>query len=335
MSSRRLVLLTLACTLEVLPGAVACSGKTQAEGTGGAGSTAGSGNGAVPSGVSGTAPGVSGAAQGMSGDVQSAASGAAQGGMAQGGATQGGASAGQGGSNWAGAPTAAAGSAGCLPVSQTRHARTAKSAGFKGDYAEDYGPLYYKNCTVAADCASACVKAGGTSDSCAASECVPSTEGPDHCLPPTYWVYLDQILTEGNSQESSVQVIMVNNPYRDQLLASNFQFEIPSGAKILGISFTVNEAAGSANMIADYSVRALANGNPVGLDRGHSKAWSTLFHPELYGDLADLWGTTWTADVINAEGFGIAITPLYLDTAGNERAYIDFIRGTVTYDTCK
>ena len=127
---------------------------------------------------------------------------------------------------------------------------------------------------------------------------------------------------------------MVNNPYRDQLLASNFQFEIPSGAKILGISFSINEAAGSENMVADYSVRAMVNSTAVGLDRGHTKAWSTTFHPEVYGGASDLWGTTWSVDDVNGAGFGISLTPLYLDTAGNERAYVDFIRATVTYDTC-
>jgi len=38
---------------------------------------------------------------------------------------------------------------------------------------------------------------------------------------------------------------------------------------------------------------------------------------------------------VNALGFGIALTPLYPDTAGNERAYVDFIRATLTYDVCK
>jgi hypothetical protein len=154
-------------------------------------------------------------------------------------------------------------------------------------------------------------------------------------LPPTYWIDFDKLLTEGSSQESSVYIIMVNNPYRDPLLASNFQFEIPSGAKILGISFSINEAAGSENMIADYSVRALANNAVVGLDRGHTTAWTTTFHPEVYGGPSDLWGATWTAEAVNGAGFGVALTPLYLETAGNERAYVDFIRATVTYDVCK
>ena len=49
----------------------------------------------------------------------------------------------------------------------------------------------------------------------------------------------------------------------------------------------------------------------------------------------DLWGTTWTAATIDASGFGVALTPMYLMSAGNDRAYVDFIRATVYYDTCQ
>ncbi len=228
---------------------------------------------------------------------------------------------------------AAGGASGCTGLSQTRSARTGKSAGFSGDYMTKYYPLYSHACNGAADCTAACVTAGGTQTSCAASECIDST--PDYCLPPTYWFDFDQLLTEGNTIESSVWIIMVNNPYRDQLLASNFQFEIPSGAKILGISFSFNESADFENVVGDYSVRALANSLPVGLDRAHTTAWTTTFHTESYGGAADLWGTTWTADEVNGPGFGVALTPLYLDSAGNARAYVDFIRATVTYDVCR
>jgi len=228
---------------------------------------------------------------------------------------------------------AAGGGSGCSALSQTRSARSGKSGGFSGDYQTQYYPLYSHACTGAADCSAACVTAGGTQTSCAASECVDST--PDYCLPPTYWFDFDRLLTEGNSEESSVWLIMVNNPYRDRLEASDFQFEIPGSATILGISFSINEAAGSADLIADYSVRAMANNLAVGLNRARTTPWNTLFHPEVYGGAADLWGANWTADIVNATGFGIALTPLYLDSAGNERAYVDFIRATVTYEVCK
>jgi len=353
MDLRRSVFWGLACALEMTCGVVACGGDAQSPGAAGASSTAGGSNGTAGSGAAHAgAGGAMSHAGGSSSATTGGTGGAATGGTATGGTAMGGAATGGTGSahagsaaggiggaatggaaNAGGGSAGTAGASGCSGLTQTRNARSGKSAGFAGDYTKDYYPLYSHACTTASDCAAACVTAGGTQASCAASECVDSTT--DYCLPPTYWVDFDQLLTEGNTQESSTWIIMVNNPYRDQLLASNFQFEIPSGAKILGISFSINEAAGSADMIADYSVRALANGAPVGLDRGHSKAWTTDFHPEIYGGAADLWGATWTPEIVNAAGFGIGLTPLYLDSAGNERAYVDFVRATVTYDVCK
>ncbi|HYQ04644.1 MAG TPA: hypothetical protein VER96_38485 [Polyangiaceae bacterium] len=360
MDLRRSVLWGLACALEMTSGVVACGGDAQSPAAAGASSSAGGSNGTAGSGAAHAgAGGVMSHAGGASTATSGGTSGAATGGTATGGAAIGGTGSAQGGSaaggtgglatggaatggaatggaanaGTGGSSAGSAGASGCSGLTQTRNARSGKSAGFAGDYTKDYYPLYSHACTTASDCAAACVTAGGTQASCAASECVDSTT--DYCLPPTYWVDFDQLLTEGNTQESSTWIIMVNNPYRDQLLASNFQFEIPSGAKILGISFSINEAAGSADMIADYSVRALANGAAVGLDRGHTKAWTTDFHPEIYGGAADLWGATWTPEIVNAAGFGIGLTPLYLDSAGNERAYVDFIRATVTYDVCK
>jgi hypothetical protein len=154
-------------------------------------------------------------------------------------------------------------------------------------------------------------------------------------LPPTYWFDLDQLLVQGNTIDSSAWIIMVDNPYRDQLIASNFQFEIPAGAKIDGVSFAFNESADSDAAVADFSVHALAGGSPAGLDRGHTTAWPTTFQFESYGGASDLWGTTWTSDIVNAADFGVALTPMYLQTAGNARAYVDFVTATVYYDTCK
>jgi hypothetical protein len=163
-----------------------------------------------------------------------------------------------------------------------------------------------------------------------ASECVDSTQ--DYCLPPTYWFDFDQLLIEGNTPESSTWIIMVNNPYRDQLLISDFQFEIPAGATIRGIRFSLNEAADSPDSIGDFSVKALKTGAIVGLDRGRSTAWTTDFRYAEYGSERDLWGASWTANDVNATEFGVALTPLYLTSAGNARAYVDFVKARVYYD---
>ncbi len=312
----------LICVLETCVGAVACGGTTEPAGAGGASPTAG----AAGSKSEGNA---AGAAAGGSAGEAAGAGGLAMGGTATAGAPSGGASAGQ--ASVAGSAGVSGG--GCSTLSQTRSARTAKSAGFAGDYVNDYYPLYTHPCQSNADCAAACVTAGGTQASCVACECVDDSPS-DRCLPPTYWIYLDQVLAEGNSQDTSTQIIMVNNPYRDTLVLGNFQFELPNDAKIAGVSFSIKRSAGSENMIADYSVRALQDGAPVGLDRGQTMAWPSTFQWALYGGVSDLWGATWTAEQVNATGFGVALTPLYLDTAGNERGYVDFVTATVSYEVC-
>jgi len=341
MPSRLSALLVVTSVSLTRLGSLACSGNASSDNSAGAapttdsiGNRAGSGTLAGAGGVAAQGGASGGAGSAGVGHGGVGAAGAAAGGAGSGGASGGviGGSGGQGGASVAGSAGAAGGS-GCSGLTQTRSSRSAKSTGFSAPYMPDYYSLYSHACSTNPDCTTACVTAGGTQASCAASECIHSTT--DYCLPPTYWFGLDQLLTEGGTQESSAWIIMVNNPYRDQLAVSNFQFELPTGAKISGISFAFVEAAGSENMIGDFSVRALANNQPVGLDRAHTKAWTTTFHPEVYGGPADLWGTTWTTEIVNGASFGVALTPMYLDTAGNERAYVDFITATVTYDTCK
>jgi hypothetical protein len=150
-------------------------------------------------------------------------------------------------------------------------------------------------------------------------------------LPPTYWFDFDRLLVEASTIESSAWIIMVNNPYRDTLIATNFQFEIPSEAKIEGVAFAVNRSADSTNMIGDYSVRTVRSGQAAGLDRAHSVPWSATFAPAEYGGSEDLWGEEWSTADVNASDFGVALTPMYLDTAGNARAYVDFVEATVYF----
>lgn len=237
---------------------------------------------------------------------------------------------GSGAAGAAGAAGADVGPGGCEVSSQTRFSRSARSAGFSGTYQGNYYPLYDESCVVVGDCTAACVAAGGTAESCAASECIDSSESP-YCLPPTYWFDFDRLLVEASTIESSAWIIMVNNPYRDTLIATKFQFEIPSEATIEGVAFAVNRSADSANMVGDFSVRAVRSGQAAGLDRAHSAPWSATFASAEYGGSEDLWGEEWSTADVNASDFGVALTPMYLDTAGNARAYVDFVEATVYF----
>jgi hypothetical protein len=132
---------------------------------------------------------------------------------------------------------------------------------------------------------------------------------------------------------TATRIIMVNNPYRDTLLLSDFQFEIPAEATaILGIGTSIVRLADSVGAVADYEVRMVSEGEAVGLDRAQSTTWDTTFVAASYGGDADLWGAEWTAEKVNASGFGIALTPMYLSSGGNSRAYVDFVEITIHYE---
>lgn len=84
-------------------------------------------------------------------------------------------------------------------------------------------------------------------------------------------------------------------------------------------------------MIADCEVKLVRDAaTTVGLDRADTKPWPTTFEYADYGGPTDGWGTTWTPAQVNATGFGVALTPKYLDTGGNARAYVDFISAKVS-----
>jgi hypothetical protein len=223
------------------------------------------------------------------------------------------------------------GSTGCPVLDQTKSSRAAHSSGFSGTL-DAYYAIDNVVCTTVADCASACVQAGGTQVSCASSECVQGLDTPNYCLPPTFWSNLDQLRTEGGTTDSSASIIMVNNPYRDQLIANDFQFEIPAEATVQGIAMSINRSADSESAVGDWEVKLVRDAaTTVGLDRAGTKAWPTTFEYADYGGPTDHWGTTWTPADVNGTGFGVALTPMYLGTAGNSWAYVDFIRATVTY----
>jgi hypothetical protein len=291
--------------------------------TGGGGS---SGIGTGGQGKGGTAGGqaTGGIGQGGAGAATGGSAGSATGGT--GGRSTGGIA---GTTSGSGGRGGSSGTTSCPVLSQVKSSRSARSAGFTGTYQTNYYPLYSAACTQVADCESACVTAGGTQSSCAASECIHSTT--DYCLPPTYWFDLDHLRTEGGSTEASAWITMVNNPYRDQLIATEFQFEIPADAAISGIVMSINRSADSANAIADYEVKLIREGATVGLDRGGTIPWPATFAYADYGEPNDRWGTTWAPADVNATGFGVALTPMYLSSGGNARGYVDFIRGTVYY----
>jgi hypothetical protein len=213
---------------------------------------------------------------------------------------------------------------------------TARSSGFSGT------PLAYDSisgaaCTTGLDCVPTCVAAGGTMSSCAlGSACLlgENQDGGLGCYPPSYWLQPNLALSELNMTGSAASLVLVATSYFDSLVVTDFGLSVPDGAVIRGIQFDVRRATlfGDAE---DMTIQVLGNGSPFGTNhRQLGTAWPTTLTYVTYGGTGDTWGATWTAAEVRASGFGIAITPQYTMTAGNDPAYVDSVRATVYYTQC-
>jgi hypothetical protein len=294
--------------------------------SGASGSTSGasgssSGTTAVTGGSSGNTGGASGSPQGGTG-------GSGRGGQA-------GSPAGRGGSNEGGESGTGGSSGGCpgdgTVVETRRYGQHARSSGFSGTDTQ-YGELYDVLCASVDDCIDPCTMRGGSNEMCEATTCQDSTF--DYCLPPTVWRNLTALRAEGVDPEDGAVLTLVFNPYQDFLLVDDFKLEVPSDAEIVGITVTIRRAGGSSMEAVDGAVRLMKGGIVGTSDRSVPTPWTGPAYVNVdYGGPTDLWGQTWTPADVNSANFGVALSALYTDTAGNGRAYVDIVYVTVHYRT--
>jgi hypothetical protein len=295
----------------------------------------GGGSGSGGSGAEGgTAPstgGSGGSAQGGQGGSGQAGGGSSPGGTGGSGASDTGGSAGTD----AGSGGVSDGGSDCGgPVTDGEamsYSRRARSSGWSGTDAQ-YSELYDVPCSSVDDCIDPCTTRGGTEAMCAASICVDSTS--DYCLPPTAWRNLGALRSEGTGPEDGAELVLVYNPYEDVLLLDDFRLEVPAGAEIVGITVTVRRAGGSSMEAVDGAVHLIKGGVVGSSDRALPTPWTGPEYASIaYGGPTDLWGQTWTPAEVNAQNFGVALSAIYADTAGNGRAYVDIVYVTVSYRT--
>jgi len=123
-----------------------------------------------------------------------------------------------------------------------------------------------------------------------------------------------------------------NNETTDELRFSNFGFSIPSGSQILG--FTVETLMWASAGSANYTKVQLFSA--PGTNVGNNKATGAVPTSDpgttytTWGSSSDVWGTTLTADDINASTFGFVIC--FTASANNSQLDFDHVRITVTYD---
>jgi type II secretory pathway pseudopilin PulG len=148
------------------------------------------------------------------------------------------------------------------------------------------------------------------------------------------WSSPSNALTNNSSYASSV---MSGTAATNYLRASTFNFNIPKGATILGITVQVdrNRTSGSGTSVEviDNEVKIVkANGTLGTLNKAVSSNWPTSDAIATYGSASDLWGEKWTASDINNNNFGIVLSAKGASATGNNRtAQVDSFTITVSY----
>lgn len=136
----------------------------------------------------------------------------------------------------------------------------------------------------------------------------------------------DDVYTEfGNLNTGS-------NSYTDYLHINKFQLNVPPGKIITGIQVDVERSDPDQNT-ADYSVRILKYDIITGDEKSTGDAYTATDSYQTFGGPTDLWGEVWTDDMINDNGFGIAIAAQRINgTSSTTSGRIDNVLITVYYD---
>jgi hypothetical protein len=124
------------------------------------------------------------------------------------------------------------------------------------------------------------------------------------------------------------------------LQATQYGFTIPSGSRIDRITVAINRRSSAPTigepLIRDQVVQLVKGGVPGGTNKAATGSdWPTSYGVATYGGIADpdpLWGSTWTAEEINAADFGVVLAAMDpADILFGHTAFVDYIQITVTY----
>jgi hypothetical protein len=120
------------------------------------------------------------------------------------------------------------------------------------------------------------------------------------------------------------------------LQGTQYGFTIPSGSTINGITVVINRQSSgrTAPFLRDNVVRLVKGGAITGNNKALTGTnWpNTGLGTATYGSSTDLWGTTWTAEEINANNFGVVLSAVNAKTTRARTATVDYIQITVYYN---
>jgi len=145
------------------------------------------------------------------------------------------------------------------------------------------------------------------------------------------WVSVESVDLSDDVYADFTNLDVVANSYTDYLHVNKFMLDIPVGSVINGIEITVERSDPDQNT-AEYSVRILKYDLVTGDEKSNGDPFPASDNSKTYGSPTDLWGEFWTDDMINDNGFGIAISAQRIDgNTGNTGGRIDNISVTVYY----
>jgi hypothetical protein len=125
---------------------------------------------------------------------------------------------------------------------------------------------------------------------------------------------------------------MVGNVVTHWLLTSDFALALPPRSIVHGFTVLLDRSASFVDEIGDYGIALVKAGNP-GTAKSLPGGWPTSSAKVTYGSATDTWGLTFSADEVNAKGFGVAIAARGIP-ASDEKASVDYVEVTVYFERC-
>jgi len=137
----------------------------------------------------------------------------------------------------------------------------------------------------------------------APSTVVDTREGPDGNEP---WTTPNNVVSSNNAYAQKTLSGTAN--YLD---VTNFSFNIPLNAVILGVEARVERKDRGGNVSEDSELQLIVGGSTVGEDKADTGvSWPGVDTVKTYGGPTDLWGLNLTPQQVNASNFGFSILVL-------------------------
>ena len=150
----------------------------------------------------------------------------------------------------------------------------------------------------------------------------PQTAVDDNSIGTEAWLNPSNVTA---SDDTYASVDIGSNLTSHYLKATNFGFNLPSTATIIGVEVEVDQFGDQP--VRDSTVKLIKGGTITGTNKATSTNWPDPEEAATYGGAEDMWGTTLAYSDVNASNFGVAINV----TGTTGVANIDQIRMKIWY----